>query len=71
MVYVGFFIVCSDCGYRNRPHKSPREGIRLALTGKLPLCKECSRILHPQLLDRPLVRSVRAELEAAGITPVC
>ena len=72
MVFMGFSIVCGFCGHKNRPHKSPREGVRLALTGNLSPCKRCGKNLQPRLLsDRPLVRQVRAELIAAGITPVC
>lgn len=66
-----FYILCSECGHKNRPHKSPREGIRLALLGQLDSCKRCRKTLRPRLSDRPLVRTVRAELEADGITPVC
>lgn len=65
----GYYITCSQCGHRNRPHKSPREGIRLALLGLVGACKGCDETLHPALPDRPLVREVRAELLAQGIEP--
>lgn len=71
MIFRGFLIGCGRCGHRNRPHKSPREGIRLVLTGKLLPCKGCGKILEPRLSDRPLVRAVRAELIEAGVKPVC
>lgn len=66
-----FYVLCSQCGHRNRPHKSPRDGVKLALTGKLSPCKGCGKNLQPRLSDRPLVRVVRAELVAAGIIPAC
>lgn len=71
MIFRAFYVVCSECGHKNRPHKSPREGVRLALTGDLPPCngKGCGKKLRPRLSDRPLVRQVRAELAADGVTP--
>lgn len=71
MVFVPFYITCSACGHRNRPHASPREGVRLALIGQAGKCKGCGKVLNPKLSDRPLVRSVRAELQAKGITTIC
>ena len=67
----GFHITCSVCGHRNRPSKSPREGIRLALTGQLEPCRGCGKVLRPRLGTRPLVLKVRAELQAEGIATVC
>jgi hypothetical protein len=67
----GFFITCSDCGHRNRPSKSPRESIRMTLTGEIPPCRGCGKTLRPKLADRPLLREVRAELEREGIPTVC
>ena len=67
-----FVLVCGACGHHNMPHKSPREGIRLALTGKLPPCRGCGTAMnHVKLTDRPLVNKVRAELIAEGVAPVC
>ena len=66
-----FYIQCSGCGHRNRPDKSPREGVRLALTGQLSPCRNCGKELHPRLSERPLVQRVREELRAQGIAPVC
>ncbi len=66
-----FHITCGTCGHRNRPHKSPREGIRMALVGKLAPCRGCGKILKPTLSDRPLARQIRAELLAQGIQPQC
>ena len=72
MVWTGFYLICSDCGHKNRPSPSPREGIRLALIGELPPCRGCGkRLLRVSLSDRPLVRKVREELLAAGIQPRC
>jgi hypothetical protein len=65
----GFLIVCSSCGHRNRPHPSPREGIRLVLLGLFKTCRCCGKELNPGLSDRPLVRAVRAELQAQGLLP--
>ena len=67
----GFHITCSRCGHRNRPSKSPREGIRLALTGQLAPCRGCGKELRPKLSDRPLLRQVRDELEREGVPTVC
>ena len=65
----GFYIRCSACGHKNKPHPSPREGVRLALTGQLAPCRDCGKELRPRLSDRPLVRKVREELLAAGVQP--
>lgn len=72
MIFRHFYIVCRQCGYRNRPHNSPREGVRLALLDQLPPCRGCGReIKKVRLSDRPMVLRVRAELQAQGITTVC
>lgn len=63
----GFVIVCRDCGHRNRPSKSPREGIRMALLGELPPCRGCGKTLRPVLRDCPLTRKVREELIQSGL----
>jgi hypothetical protein len=64
-----FYVVCPTCGHRNRPHRSPSEGIRMALMGQLPPCKGCGKELRPELPDRPLVLKLRKELEAQGTQP--
>ncbi len=66
-----FYIICSTCGHKNRPDRSPREGVRLALLGELPPCRGCGKQLRPRLSDCPLVHKVREELLAAGIQPRC
>ncbi len=71
MVWKAFYVRCSGCGYKNRPDKSPREGIRLALVGQLKPCQSCGKELRPKLSDRPLVRQVREELRMQGIASVC
>ena len=66
--FMHFRILCGRCGHRNQPHRSPREGIRLALLDQLPSCKKCGKELH--LTDpgeRPLVREVRAQLIHEGL----
>ncbi len=68
-VFHSFYIRCGTCGHINRPHKSPREGIRMALTGLMPPCRGCGKILRFRLSNRPLVRKVRNELLAQGIQP--
>jgi len=67
----GFYLICSRCGHKNRPHKSPREGVRLTLTGKAGSCRGCGKKINPRLSDRPLIRKVRAQLQAAGIKTIC
>jgi len=66
-VFVPFFVYCSECGHRNRPHNKPREGMRLALTDQLPVCRKCEEPLSvskEQLLaTRPLAREVQAQLD--------
>lgn len=69
MIWRGFYIHCS-CGHRNRPHKSPREGIRLTLIGQAGNCKRCGEVLQPRLSDRPLIKKVREALLAEGIKPI-
>jgi len=58
-----FIVVCGKCGHRNRPHPSPREGIRLALLDQLPECRECGKELHCDPGNRPLAQTVRQELQ--------
>lgn len=70
----GFVITCSQCGHKNMPHRSPREGIRLTLIGQVGNCKGCGKVLKTNRLlqsTRPLVLKVRAELAAAGVKTVC
>lgn len=67
----GFVIVCSSCGHRNRPSKSPREGVRLVLTGQLKPCRGCGKRINPRLSNRPLIRRIREELAAEGVQTFC
>ena len=67
MFFKPFYVYCGECGHRNRPHRSPREGIRLALLGQVGECKGCKATLHVNLPDRPLVQKVRAELAQLGL----
>lgn len=62
-----FRLRCKQCGYKNQPHKSPREGIRLALLNQLPPCKGCGKQLRCPNPDRPLAVTVRAELVEQGL----
>ncbi len=65
-----FVVCCGCCGHRNRPHRSPREGIRMALLDQLSPCKGCGKELHlTDLGDRPLVHEVRAQLIQEGLLP--
>ena len=66
-----FYITCSTCGHRNRPHPSPHEAVRLTLLGHAGNCRGCGKQLRPRLSDRPLVKQVRKELAAAGIQTCC
>jgi len=67
MLFKQFYVVCSQCNHRNRPHASPAQGVRLALLDKLPACKRCGKELHAQLSERPLVKKVREQLIAEGL----
>lgn len=68
--FKGFYVTCGCCKHRNRPAKSPREGIRMALLNALPDCRKCGKRLSlTQPSDRPLVREVRAELIRDGLLP--
>lgn len=65
-----FLVVCGTCGHRNRPHKSPREGIRMALLNELPCCRGCGKQLRlPNPRETPLVRKVRGQLIREGLLP--
>jgi len=67
-MHIPFYVVCSTCNHRNRPHPSPAEGVKMALLGELPDCKGCGKqISRVQLSERPLVKRVRAELIAQGL----
>ena len=70
-IFRNFYITCHACGHRNRPAKSPRESVRLTLTGHIGPCRGCGEPLRPEVADRPLVRLMRDELRAQGIEPVC
>ncbi len=65
----GFLVICGRCGHRNMPHKSPREGIRMALMNQLKPCRKCGKELHLTDINRPLARQVRQELEEQGLLP--
>ena len=58
-----FYINCSGCGRRNRPHSSPRQGLRLVLLGEFANCRHCGKTLTVGLTDRPLLRQVLADLQ--------
>ncbi len=64
--YVPFYVHCDSCGHRNRPHPSPREGIRLVALRQLSPCKGCRATLPTSLPDRPLVKQVLAQLRESG-----
>ena len=67
-----FYINCRQCGHRNSPHPSPRKGVELVLRGEFHQCRGCGREMkNIRLSDRPLVKGVRAELQAQGIPMVC
>ena len=72
MVFTPFYVTCSACGHCNRPHPSPRQGIRMALQGTLPKCRgrNCGKQLKVDLTNstRPLVVAVRAEIARAEAT---
>lgn len=65
-IWKAFYVICK-CGHRNRPDRSARLGIRMALLDKLSPCKECGEVLSisETLMksERPLVVKVRQELE--------
>lgn len=69
MVYfVPFYLDCRSCGRIFRPHKSPREGVRLALLGQARC--NCCGALFPKgayIEDRPMVRQVREYLKSQGL----
>ncbi len=69
-LWVPFYVYCNECGHRNRPSNSPREGIRMALMGELKPCTECGQTMKPKIPDRPLVNEIQAELLVQGIQPV-
>ena len=66
MVYRNLYIVCGQCGHRNRPHPSPRMTAELALLGKLGCCKgrNCGKELKVQMRETPLVKRVKEDLIA-------
>lgn len=66
-----FILRCGACGHRNRPHNVPEIGVRMVLTGKFKACRKCGNARIRVSDKRPLVRKIRAELIAEGITPVC
>lgn len=68
--FTPFVVTCGGCGHRNLPDRSPKVGIRLALLGQLPCCRSCGKQLRlTKLTDRPLVRTVRAQLVQEGLLP--
>jgi hypothetical protein len=64
VIWVPFYLRCQECGHRNRPHPSPREGIRMAILGQVGPCKRCGATLRLRLPNRPLVWEVLATLAA-------
>lgn len=65
--YVPFYVNCSGCGKKNRPHPSPRQGVRLVLLGEFNTCRHCGKPLTIGLTDRPLVRQVLEAIRREGL----
>lgn len=60
-IWKAFYVTCGECGHRNRPDKSPAEGIRLALANPV-VCRKCGKIMDVReklrRSARPLVKRV-------------
>ena len=58
MPFVPFVIECRICGKITRPHRSPRQGIRMVMDGTFRKCRHCNteweQIIVP---ERPLVHT--------------
>ncbi len=68
--WTAFGVRCGSCGHRNRPDRSPRAGIRMALLDELPCCRGCAKQLRlPNPRETPLVRAVREQLIREGLLP--
>ncbi|OGJ59097.1 hypothetical protein A2635_00190 [Candidatus Peribacteria bacterium RIFCSPHIGHO2_01_FULL_51_9] len=65
--FMSFHVVCGGCGHRNRPHRSPKRGIRMVLLGEFKHCRNCGKELKILPSDRPLVRAVRVQLVHEGL----
>lgn len=69
-IYRPFYVSC-ECGHKNRPDRSPRIGIRIALKGPIE-CKRCGRSIDVsedlRRSDRPLVKAVLANLQKETAT---
>lgn len=64
--FIGFYVRCPHCNHRCRPHKSPREGIKLAILGQKIVCSTCRTEFVPPVPDRPLARRIRIEFKGQG-----
>lgn len=72
--FTHLYIVCSNCGHRNRPHCSLTRSIELVLLQQLGTCKgtkggrPCGKRLRPPTLtETALVKDVRARLIQSGL----
>lgn len=65
-IWTPFYVVCSECGHKNRPDRSPSVGIKMALEGPIE-CKKCGRLMDVseelRRSERPLVKAVLASLQ--------
>lgn len=73
MIWKPFYLTCIKCGHKNRPHKSPKEGVRQVLLNSGVKCNGCGDWIKICLCDsdRPLVIRVREELKRQNQLPLC
>ncbi|MFI5240791.1 MAG: hypothetical protein ACHQUB_03745, partial [Candidatus Saccharimonadia bacterium] len=77
MIFIQSYIICEHCGWRNRLHKSPRKNMKLILQGAKFVChaRHCDVVIDTSELapirTTKMIRELRRELAAEGITPVC
>lgn len=60
-MYTSFTVKCEGCGYRNKPHASPRKGVELVVNGGFNVCRGCGSVFTQIILPtRPLVMTILA-----------
>lgn len=69
MVFIQFYVICQDCGHKNRPSKNVEEGVRAVLLGTFTACSKCKKEFRQITVPagRPLVKQVAGEIGANAL----
>jgi len=67
MMITGFSVKCIQCGYINKPDRSPRTGILKVLLGEFDSCMRCgTKFQIVEVPNRPLVQELTRKLQTVS-----